>query len=69
MDQKKTETELNATESNRTISCGCLIWELVRLLVALLFNYLKTDKRPVAISCNRSFNCIYYVQYIQLKLQ
>ena len=63
--EKKTETEPNATESNRTISCGCLVWELVRLLVALIFKYKKTNKRPVAISCDWSFSCIYYIQYIQ----
>ena len=63
--EKKTETEPNATESNQTISCGCLIWELVWLPVALIFKYKKTKKRPVAISCNRSFSCICYIQYIQ----
>ena len=64
--EKKTETEPNATESNRTIGCGRLVWELVRLPVALIFKYKKTNKRPVAISCDRSFSCIYYIQYMQL---
>ena len=65
--EKKTETEPNATDSNRTIGCGCLVWELVRLPVALLFKYSKTDKRPVATDCNRSFNCIYSMYNIYSK--
>ena len=64
--EKTTETELNATKSNQALSCSCLIWELVRLLIALIFRYSKTDKRPITISCNQSFSCIYYIQYIQL---
>ena len=51
--EKKTETEPDATKSNWTIGRGCLVWELFRLLVVLLFKYSKTDKRLVAISCNR----------------
>jgi hypothetical protein len=65
---KKTETEPNPTEGNWTVSCGCFIWESVWLQVASLWKYSKTDQRPVAIGCDRSFHCIFYVMYIQLKL-
>ena len=44
--EKKTETEPNATKSNWTIGRGCLVWELFRLPVVLLFKNSKTDTRP-----------------------
>ena len=69
MDQKKTETKVNTTDSNWTIRRSCLIWELVWLLVALLFKYSKTDKRPVAISCNWSFNYVVHSGFSKLRVQ
>ena len=45
--KKKTETELNATEGNRILSCSCFILELIRLLVTIFCKYLKTIQRPV----------------------
>ena len=59
----------NQTEHNWTIGCGYVIWELIQLPVALLFKYSKTNKRLVTIGCDWSFNCIYYILYIQLKVQ
>jgi hypothetical protein len=66
LDWKKTKTQPNPTKGNWTI--GCFVWDSVWLPVACLTKYPRTDQRPVATECNWSFNCVYCVQYIQLKL-
>jgi hypothetical protein len=40
--EKMTATEPNPTDCNRTVGCGCLVWGLVGLPVALIQKYLKT---------------------------
>ena len=53
--EKMTESGPNPTECNRTVGCGCPRSRAVRLPVASILKYLKTVRKPVAISCNRSF--------------
>jgi hypothetical protein len=42
--EKKTETETNPTEGNRTIGCGCFVWESVQLQVTPLQKIQKPIK-------------------------
>jgi hypothetical protein len=44
LDQKKTETQPNPTEGNRTIGCGCFVWESVWLQVTPLQKIQKLIK-------------------------
>jgi hypothetical protein len=47
--EKKTETETNPTEGNRTIGCGCFVWESVWLLVALFWNIQELIKNQLQL--------------------
>jgi hypothetical protein len=62
--EKMTETELNLTECNRTVGCGCPLWRVVRLSVASIRKYLKTARKPVAISCNQFSHSICNTTYV-----
>jgi hypothetical protein len=57
---KKTGTQPDPTDCNRTAGCGCSLSNRLRLPVALNQKYLKTGKKPVAIGCNR-FIIVYII--------
>ena len=57
---KRPATQPNRTAKDRTCGCGCASFVSFRLPVALISNLLKTDERPVAIGCNRSFVYIFH---------
>jgi hypothetical protein len=47
--EKKTETEPNPTQGNRTIGCSCFVWESVRLPVALFWNIQEPIKNRLQL--------------------